>query len=217
MYKLLILLSIGFLFLANSCNKTPKYYDISGTVKNTTTQEVISDATIYLDAKKLENGVYNSTFTNISSSKSNSAGVYEIGIEEDKVSEYRFRATKEGFFDYEEEVSVDELQASINYKKDFSLYQEAWIELKIKNTSPQGTDDEISYRFINIEVSGKDCCSNESIKGIGPSYSVTQLCRAQSGEWIKIEWVVKKNGNQHIYHDSVWTEAGKTVSKNINY
>jgi len=217
MYKILILLIISVFTFSIACNKTPQYYEISGNIKNVNTQEALSGVSVYLDAKKLENGVYNSSFTNISSAQSNSQGNYSIDIEEDKVSEYRFRVSKDGYFEYEEEVSVDELQSSFSFKKDFTLYEEAWIELKVKNTTPQAIDDEINYRFINIAVSGKDCCSNEQIQGIGPAYSVTNLCRAQSDEWIKIEWVVKKNGSQHIYYDSVWTEAGKTVTKSIDY
>ncbi len=217
MNKLLIFLIIFIISISIGCNKTPQYYEISGNVKKFISQESISGANIYLDAKKLENGIYNSSFTNINNTQSKTDGTYFMDFEEETVSEYRFRVSKEGFFDYEVEVSVDELQSSFSYKKDFTLYEVAWIELKVKNTTPQAIDDEINYRFINIAVSGKDCCSNEQIQGIGPAYSATNLCRSQSDEWIKIEWVVKKNGSQHIYYDSVWTEANKTVTKSINY
>ncbi len=97
------------------------------------------------------------------------------------------------------------------------MVAEAWIELKVKNTTPHGIDDKITYRYTNIEVQGNGCCDNQPNTGDGPSYNESIECKVQSDDWIKLEWTVTKNGSQHVFDDSIHTEAGNTVIYTLNY
>lgn len=208
---------MGIVIFSNGCKKSQGTFSISGKISNMDNNNSIAEARVYLDAKILQNGVYNSSFTNIASATSQSDGNYSFEIEEQTISDYRFRVVRTGYFDIEEIVSVDILQASNTFSKNFKLTEEAWVELIVNNTMPQDLDDEINYRFSNIEVSGKDCCSNELHIGIGPTYSATTLCKTKSSKWIKIEWVIKKNGGQVLKFDSIYTDAQQTATYHINY
>jgi hypothetical protein len=199
------------------CKKDPKEFGIGGSVVNKKGSTPIAGATIYLDAKKLENGVFNPSFANLTSAVSDANGHYSFDFEEQRISDYRFRVYKDGFFDVEEFVDVDVLQASSSFEKSFQMTQISWIELIVQNTRPQANDDEINYRFVNINVSGQNCCNNQTVIGIGPAYSATTLCKSQSDEWIKISWVVKKNGSQNLYLDSIYATAAQTNTFTISY
>ncbi len=216
MYKLLILLSITLMIFVASCKKSPKKFTISGVVENTKGNK-LEGVHVYLDAKKIVDGVYNSNYNNLAFVETNSEGKYSFEIEQGNTASYRFRVTKSSYFDIEEIISVDKLEANDSYAKNFELVGEAWINLKVKNTMPQGTDDEIDYRFINIAVSGLDCCNNKTTIGIGAEYSEDRLCRTQSDDWIKLEWVVKKNGGQILHNDSIFTTFGQTIIYDLNY
>mgnify|MGYP000722363847 CR=1 FL=1 len=50
------------------------------------------------------------------------------------------------------------------------MIQESIIELNVKNTMPQGVDDEIRYRYINVEVTEK---GSLSISKVVPATSIT--------------------------------------------
>lgn len=217
MYKIIYLIIIGTLALSWSCKKDPKVFLVSGQVSKLNTTDKISGVRIYLDSKEVIDGVYNSNYNNIANVETNSNGEYSFEVEQSNTESYRFRTSKSSYFDIEEIVAVSELESNDTYKKDFVLTGESWINLKVKNTTPQGTDDEIDYRYVNINVSGLDCCDNETAVGIGAEYSEDKLCRTQSDDWIKLEWVVKKNGGQVFHSDSIFTTFGQTIIYQLNY
>ena len=210
-------LLLVLVLLVFSCKKETKEFEISGNIISQQKQLPMSGAKVYLDAKKIVNGVYNSSFVNITSTTTNSDGTFDMSVKDDKVSEYRFRASESGYSDFEEIVAVDKLEASGTFSMNIKLTQESWIKLNVKNTMPQGVDDKITYRFTNINVKGKDCCNNDPIEGNGYDYSVQHNCRAQSHAWIYLDWTVSKNGGQVLHDDSIWTGDGITVTYNLNY
>ncbi len=217
MYKLLILtiitLSLGF----SSCNKKIQKFTISGTVSSRHNYKALSGVHVYLDAKKIVDGVYNSSFSTIANTETNSSGHYSFEIEQGHTAAYRFRLSKADYFDIEKEVSVDEIEAKPAYNRNFEMTGEAWIELIVKNTMPQNTNDEIDYRYTNVNVNGISCCNNKTIIGIGADYTADNKCKVQSNAWIHLEWVVKKNGGQISYGDSIHTTLGQTIIYRLNY
>ncbi len=214
-YSFLLLLTTVLLF--NNCKKDTKVYKISGNISNKQTGDNINGVKVSLDGKILEGGVYNPSFTNITNAYTNDNGNYTMEIVEQQVSDYRFRISKDGYFDYDESVNVDDLQSSSTFIKNFNMIAESWIELKVKNTTPHDVDDKIIYRYTNIDVSGNECCNNQSITGIGAEYNETHTCKVQSNDWIFLEWTVIKNGGQHVYKDSIYTEPGSTTIYALNY
>ena len=161
---------IVILLLSIGCKKEPTIFTIKGKVVNKQLQENLSGVKVYLDAKKIENGVYNSSFVNIENTVTGGDGSFNIEIKESQVSEYRFRLSETGYFNIEEEVSVDDVHSKGGYNKNFELIQESKIELNVKNTMPQGADDKITYRYTNIEVKCNGCCNNLVIVGEGYDY-----------------------------------------------
>lgn len=199
------------------CKKEATIFNISGKVINKQLQENLAGVDIYLDAKKIENGVYNNNFVNVASVVSSSDGSFAIELEESKVSEYRFRISEGGYFGIEEIISTDKIESSSGYKRNFELVQKSWIELNVKNTMPQGTDDKITYRYTNIEVKGKDCCNNIVNTGIGFDFEAHHTCSIRSHAWIRLQWTVTKSGTQVINKDSIFSGNGETVTFSINY
>jgi len=210
------LLITTILFFSN-CKKDTKVYTISGNVSNKQTGDNINGVKVSLEAKMIKDGVYNPNFINLKDAYTDDNGNYLMEIYEEQVSDYRFRISKETYFDYEETVTVDELQASSSFKKDFTMIAESWIELKVKNTTPHDNNDKIVYRFTNIDVSGYQCCSNTLNTGVGAEYNETHTCKVQSNDWIYLEWTVIKNGGQHVFEDSLYTEPGQTTIYALNY
>lgn len=217
MRNILIIIIIAGISISWSCNKSPKTFTVNGQVTKKNSNDKLSGVKVYLDSKKIANGVYSSSFSNLAFTETNSSGQYSFEIEQGNTEIYRFRVSKNSYFDIEENVSVETLEANETFTKNFELTGESWINLKVNNTMPQGTDDEIDYRYVNIDVTGLDCCDNSTIVGIGAEYSDDKLCRTQSDEWIKLEWVVKKNGGQIYHTDSIYAAFGQTIIYNLNY
>ena len=214
-YSFLILLTTILLF--SNCKKDTKVYTISGNISNKQTGENINGVKVSLAAKMIKDGVYNPSFINLKDAYTDNNGNYSMEINEAQVSDYRFQIYKETYFDYEETVKVDDLQSSSTFTKNFTIVKESWIELKVKNTTPHDNDDKIVYRFTNIDVTGNQCCSNQTNTGIGAEYNESHTCKVQSNDWIYLKWTVVKNGGQHVYEDSLFTEPGQTTIYSLNY
>ncbi len=215
--KHISIIIIVLLLSVLGCKKEASVFKIKGTVVNKQLQEKISGVRVYIDAKKIEGGVYNNSFTNVASTTTNSSGSFEFDIEESHVSEYRFRLTNNGYFGIEAVTPTDKIHQEEGYSPTFEMIQESFIELNVKNTMPQNTNDEIRYRYTNVEVQEKGCCNNDPISGIGYDYEAHHKCSVRSHAWINLTWTVSKSGNQVLHFDSIYSGDGSTVIYNINY
>ncbi len=218
MNKLIIsIFLVGFAIIHFGCNKEPETFEIKGTVSNTITQAKIEGVTVYLDGKKMVNGVYNSSFSLISQTSTDANGNFTLSVTEEKISDYRFRTFKTGYFDSELALTTDQIQTDQATLFNIKVYQQAQLDLTIKNQYPQNNDDEINFHLSNIKVTGPECCNTAIVTGIGPTYLSSQSCKVQSDDYIHLMWTVKKNGNQQVFIDSIFTHNGETVIYNINY
>jgi hypothetical protein len=199
-----------------SCSKTERKIHVTGTINDVVLNQG-SGVTIKLKAAKIVSGVYNANYTEIASTTTDASGKFVMDILVDKVSGYRFLISKPDYFEVEKDVTTETFENNDIYETNFDIYPISTITLEVKNTSPQGMDDEINYRFTNINQECKTCCNNNTINGLGPDYNVTSSCNVRGQKMYYITWVVAKNGNQNLYHDSIWVEAFKTANFEIHY
>jgi hypothetical protein len=211
------LIIIFTILLLASCSKKERTINITGKVYDPALQKAVAGATVVLKAAKVESGVYNPSYVEIASAATGNSGEYSFEVNVEKVSGYRFVVSKDNYFGEEVDVTTDDMEKNDSYSADFEIYPKAKIHLTVKNTQPQGMDDEIKYRYKNIESKCKTCCNNTTVTGTGPTYSSDTECDVRGEKWIYISWVVTKKGNQHIYEDSIRTEAFKTSNYNISY
>jgi len=213
----LAMLLASIILFSTSCKKKAAIYELNGTISDPQLKVKVDNVKVSLKASKIESGVYNPNFVEIQSTKSSSSGSYSFSVEYDNVSAYRLDFNKTNYFDASKEISPEYLQSNSPLSVDINIIPIAEINLSVKNTSPQGTDDQITFRFKNIEVKCKDCWNNEPITGSGPSYNYNATKKLSGEKDVYIEWVVKKKGNQKIYQDTIHTKAFKSVNFNINY
>lgn len=213
----ILMLVLVNIILINACKKEVATYQLSGKVYDPQLKKNVSNATISLKASEIQSGVYNPNYIEIQSIKSASNGTYQFEVEHGNVSGYRLDFSKEHYFDQSIDIETEDMHNEAGLVENTDLIPIANITLTVKNTSPQGTDDEVIFRFKNVDVKCKECWNNEPIKGIGPSYSYSETKKVTGDKDIYIEWVVKKNSQQHIYQDTIQSKSFSTVNYNINY
>jgi len=213
----LSILFVSIMLLSSACKKKVTLYDLNGSIADQQLNIKVSDVKVSLKASKIESGVYNPNYVEIQSTRSNSSGNFVFTVEHDNVAGYRLDFTKKDYFDQSMDIKTEALHVNVPLNVNINFVPIAHIKLSVKNTSPQGTDDQITFRFKNIDVKCKECWNNEPIKGVGPSYTYNETKKVSGEKEILIEWVVKKKGNQNIYQDTIHTKAFTTVNFNINY
>ena len=217
-FQSLFLLSflIGSLFL-NACKKEVATYDLSGKVFDPQLKKNVSSANISLKASKVQSGIYNPNYTEIQSVNTSSDGSFYLKVDYDNVSGYQVDVSKNNYFDESIRLKTDDIQNPDGLSLNIDLIPIAHIEIRIKNTTPQAADDEIRVHFSNVDVKCKDCWNNDTIVGIGPSYNFSKTAQVSGEKKMVLKWVVKKNGIQHVYKDTILSKAFTTVTYNIDY
>lgn len=207
----------SILILISSCGKNEEFITFKGTVSDGNNGKALAGAKIILQSSKIQSGVYNPSYSAAASTTTDASGAFSIDILIEKVAGYRVLVSKEDYFEIEEDITTADFEASQNYEGSWSIYPKASIALSVKNTSPQGMDDQIKYRYKNIESQCNSCCNNETKTGTGPDFSESTECDVRGDKWIYISWVVTKSGTQHIYEDSIFAVRAQVTSFNINY
>ncbi len=212
---LIFLAIVGLTFV--SCEKEVRKFDISGKVYDPQLKKNVSSAEVVLRGSKIQSGIYNSNYIDLQSTNTSSDGSYSFEVPEETVSGYRFYINKKDYFDQLIDVKTDDLQNNNGFTLNVNLIPIAYLKLSVKNTMPIGSDDEIHFRFKNIDIQCKDCWNKGTITGVGPTYTYSRTAQTSGENDLIIEWVVKKGGQQHIYSDTIFTKAFQTVDYNINY
>jgi hypothetical protein len=212
-FSLIFLLGI---FLS-SCEKDEVTYNITGKVYDPQLDKNISGVKVVLRGSKVQYGIYNTAYIDLQNTTTGSDGSYSFEVPYETVTGYRFYFQKDNYFDQLIDVNTDDIQQPEGFRLDIDLIPIAYLDLTIKNTSPQGSDDEIRVRLSNIEVQCKDCWNTETIVGKGPVFSYNRTAMLTGEKAILINWVVKKGGQQHVYNDTIHTVAFNTIHYNINY
>jgi len=212
-FIILAIISLSFV----SCEKEVRKFDVSGKVYDPQLKTNVSSAEVVLRGSKVQSGVYNSNYVDLQSTTTSSDGTYMFEVAEETVSGYRFYINKKDYFDQLIDVETKDLQNNNGYTLNVNLIPIAYLKLSVKNTMPIGADDEIHFRFKNVDIQCKDCWNKGTITGIGPTYSYSRTAQTSGENELIIEWVVKKGGQQHIYSDTIFTKSFQTVDYNINY
>lgn len=200
-----------------SCKKDARIFTVKGKIYNPQMETYVEGVEVKLLGSVVESGIYNDNYITLNSDITNANGEYSMEIEEQKVSGYRFLISKENYFVIEEDITTDKIESSDEFNKNFNLYPIAEIQLNVQNTQPFNSDDEIRYRFLNIESSCRECCNNSFVIGSGPLYNESKTCELRGNKALKLEWIVFKAGGTNTYHDTIYCEAFKTTTFDINY
>ena len=213
--KALVLSLILLLFF--SCKKEDRYITLSGKISDGTFGGAASSAKVMVKVAKVENGVYHSSYVKTAEGNCDANGNYSMEVKVENVSGYRIVVAKDNYFEEEQDITRENFESQDNYTYNRSIYPIGTIQLLINNTNPHDQNDQINFRFTNVEQSGYNCCSNEIQSGTGINFSYSGTCLVRGNRKIAINWVVSKKGNQQLYTDSIYAEAFKTTVFQINY
>lgn len=212
-----ILLLIALISMLLSCVDDTREITVSGDIFDPYTSQNVVGAKVVLSATLVQSGIYHSNFSQIAKATTDASGSYLMKFNVEKSSGYKISITQDNYFDYEEEITTDDMESDDIYPGNYELNPRATIILNVKNVTPKAMDDQIDFKYTNIIQTCKTCCNNELNTGIGPAYDTTLQCEVVGARYLKIYWTITKKGIQTYHSDSVFTPAFQTTTYNINY
>ncbi len=200
-----------------SCVDDTRVITVSGDIFDPYTGTNVVGAKVVLSATLVKSGVYNSNYTEIASTTTDADGNYLLSFNIQKAAGYRVLITRDNYFDYQEDITTEDMESDDVYPGNYEISPKATINLRVRNLTPQAMDDQIDFKYTNIISECKTCCNSDLKTGIGPAFDTTIQCDVVGERWLKIYWTVTKKGNQTYHNDSVFTSAFQTTTYNINY
>lgn len=200
-----------------SCKEKNEDVQINGKIYDPNTKCSVENATVTISAQKLENGVYNSGYSEISTLSTDSEGNFEIIFSKEKVASYKIYVVKSGYFSYSEIFSPDDIPEDNIYYINCDIYPYGFINLYVENKYPVNSSDYISYNFSSGAQSCIECCDNTMIYGYGEDYISNLTCKTYGNQNITVSYFVTKNSLTVGYEKIVYCLAFDTTDCIIEY
>jgi len=145
-YLLLFIFSV-------SCSKKTSKFTLIGTIRDSSLNENLSNATVSI-YKKLQG---NSFETLIETKSTNSEGHYSFTFDRDKSEKYILKISKDNYFTAEESILFSSLTIEGNNIRNYSTTAMSWVKLHFKNIDPI-PEDQLRYMKQEGKVSCDECC-----------------------------------------------------------
>jgi len=203
--KRLPLLYLFFLLL--SCNKETilEQGTVRGTVRDKTTNEGISGATVYL-LSHIPTGGFGGGggSTQINFTTSNTDGSFSFQLDYDSELAYTCAATHDLYFDYGDEFPVPE-EIKVGENVEVNLQPKAWLRVHCVNSEPFNDSD-----YFNVSW-------NSEGPFYGSTIDTTLLSIIEGNINIHITWYVTKNSFANSYTQEIYCPAFDTTYYEIFY
>lgn len=211
---------ISILLLLISCGKKKKEatMGIHGHITQSDNGDPVEGADIKLYYKELQGGVFVNSFTLLGSSSTSSSGFYSMNVEKPVSSEYRFTIEKQNYFSREIVVNPDDINKDEFNFIDFELTPSCELNLRLKNTSPVNSSDQIDFQFNTPAISEcSECCFSSTLTLIGTGIDTTINCFRTGNQKLTYSYTVTKSGSPSIFIDSIYCPQGSSTLLQINY
>lgn len=204
-----------FLIALTSCKKD-EGFTINGRVIDYITGTPIPNAKVKVSAGKLNQFVYNSSYSEIGNATTDASGNFSIQVPSEKVSDYKINITKSGYFDNETKITQDLFKDNI-YNANFGIIPEAQLRIVFKNISPYDLEDNFKFWYEGAIQNCYDCCNDNVYNFSGPNISDSISCRTTAGIYAKVNCIVEKNKKVTAFSDSILCTGDKVNVIRINY
>lgn len=212
------LLTGGILFSSCKKNREPEPVTFNGKVTNSITGLPVSGAKVIIKVQKsASNGVFNSGFSTLATTTTNSSGNYSVTVEPESPITYRISAEKSDFIASEIEIAAEDAPAGSTNNNHLSIDPSGWFRVNIKNTNPFDADDNIIFQNTSESSGCANCCNNSPISFDGESVDTFFVCKRIANPTISFSWFVTKNGNLVSFSNNVSAIHGDTAVFNLNY
>lgn len=209
-----VLLTTGILI---SCKKKNEKIIINGSVYDPNIQTYISNAHVTISAKLLSSGFYNSNYTELETTTTNSAGAFSFQFDKQKSAGYEIYISKDNYFDYTIDIPDANIVAGTPYTPEYDIYPIAYIKLHVKNTTPFDSTDFINYYYSTITSANCfGCCNSTSFNGYGKTYDTTLKCKTYGSQHVIISYHYHQHWDYASF-DTVFCLPFDTTEHNIFY
>ena len=139
-----------------SCSKKTSKFTIIGSIRDSSLEENLSNATISI-YKKLQGNTFE---TFIGKTITNTEGHYSFTFVRDKSEKYILKISKDNYFPVEESILFSSLSIEGDNIRNYSTTAKSWVKLHFKNIDPK-SEDQLRFMKQQGKISCNECCSTD--------------------------------------------------------
>jgi hypothetical protein len=200
-----------------SCKKKEENYAISGSLSDPYQNIQVSGADVTLLAQKIESGMLNANFEEISSMQTDANGNFSFEFDVAAYSNYKLEIRKDNYFIKDVEINPNHVKKNEVYNDSYEIFSEAWLSLNIINNYPADITDNIAVSILHDAAGIYDCCSDSTASYEGTGVSENIVCKTYGGHTVTINWTVTSGGESNVFTQNVTCTAFDTTSFTISY
>lgn len=204
---LFILIGLG------SCKKDPIQYKFSGNISENTASAPLSGVSVVLQQLEVSNTVTTTIYTDAASSITDAAGYYEFSFERKKVSEFKMKLKKEGYFNKEINISAADISSENENVLNYEMEAKTTVVFDIENTGLSDPGDEFLLILYNYRLGCQNCASMDYNYFFGV-VDTNFLLTTTSGSYFKF---THSQVGVNSFTDSVYLTPFDTINYSINY
>lgn len=205
MQRYIIIIIICLLTFATIACKEEDKNSINGTVYSYPESEVLSNISVTLDAKLIEQGSFTNTWSEIGNTTTDNSGTFNFSFDALRVNVYRLSLSSDQYRAKTIEFEPTDFAAEYNFNE--SMVKDASLEIYIKNDIlPKSESDKIRIRVSDIPEECSDCSEEVFTILTGSDIDTTLIYQIAGDDEIHLEYTTIKDestySSSYIYMNS---------------
>jgi hypothetical protein len=199
-------------FTTIACKEEDKN-SINGTVYSYPESELISNISVTLDAKLIDQGSFSNTWSNVGNTTTDNSGTFNFSFDALRVNIYKLSLSGEQYRTKIIEFEPTDFAAEYNFNE--TMVKDASLEIYIKNNIlPKSESDEIRIRVSDIPEECNDCSEEVFTILTGSDIDTTLIYQIVGDDEIHFEYTIVK-GESTYSSSYIYMNANQINTKEI--
>jgi len=191
--------------------------EISGTLLDPNQGISVSGAKVELWTRLIESGVFTANYHLEETQVSDKEGKFSFDLPVKNWTGIRLVFSKRGYYGWEYEVNMNQVNNYHAVTSDFQLLPKAWAKFLVKNNNPFDDSDYFEFRIMNGYTGCDICCHGEKYQFFGLAVQQDILCQLVGHQDVIIQMSTRKNGEQVFSTRSWFVPAFDTTEIELYY
>jgi hypothetical protein len=190
---------------------------VAGFISDPNQSMPVGGVKVELWTQQIEDGIFAANYVLAGTDTTGSDGKFQFAIEKKQFTGMYLIISKTGYFGYQAEIKVEKVNSDNSYNADYQLLPKAMIQVRIKNSAPFNSADYFEFRILNGFTGCQDCCKGDKYQFYGMDVDQTVDCQTIGHQFIQIQWLKRRNGEQTTNTERFFVNAFETTGIDFNF
>ncbi len=207
----------GLLFLTLLGCKKDTEYIISGRLIDPNQSINIEGASVEVWVQRIMSGIFEADYKLAGEQKTGSNGSFQIKLESGNYTGVKMIFSKKGYFGWETQLNLETLKNNNGLNAYYQMVPKTFLKIHVFNQVPLDASDYFDFRLLNAYTNCEECCKGQDYEFSGMDVNQTLQCLSSGNTELILQWTRRKNKEQVVKTESIFTKAFDTTKIEFIY